>query len=333
MNDIFDPDPHSDQGSGAPPEGSTGSPDGPSRRRWLIAGAAASGLALGGVGLVQLATASDGDSVSVRTAAVGATAPDGSGTTDDPGAATDTPADGDESGGDGPFAGWPELDEAFGAYDECIEQQVGDLLPGWDDLGDEFGEWAEAIEVDVPWLGGSVLVESGEGLPTWFDFGEGDGSVTVTRSDGTISVETSGDVTEVDGSEFLDEVIDGDVLEALPALPGFDEETVAALDAAHEACADLLPADIEFGEFDLGDFSFGELDLGDFDFGEFDLGELDLSELPFDVSEIDLGELDLDAELGELRTRLDELGIDLGQFGIDSDELDAMLDQLTSIGD
>ena len=62
----------------------------------------------------------------------------------------------------------------------------------------DIGDWDTAFE-DL--LGGSVTVFSPgaeDGDLTLLDFGEGDGTITITQTDGEINVSTDGDVESVD---------------------------------------------------------------------------------------------------------------------------------------
>jgi hypothetical protein len=89
----------------------------------------------------------------------------------------------------------PPLDELAA----CVEPIVGDVTAGWGEL--------------VP----DVVVVGPDG-PTLWSFGDGDGTVTITRSGGEVTVESSGDVTEtapeeaaVEAEGALDDLL-GDVL-------------------------------------------------------------------------------------------------------------------------
>ncbi len=99
---------------------------------------------------------------------------------------------------------------AFEEYEQCLDEQLGEL-------GIEF--------VDEPYHG-SVVVEGVDDVE-FFDFGDGDGTVTITKVGDAITTSTDGDVTVVD----------------LDALDAEWEEHEAAWDQAHEACESLLPED------------------------------------------------------------------------------------------
>ena len=50
---------------------------------------------------------------------------------------------------------------------------------------------------------GNMVTVMGPDGPTLYDLGDGDGSVTVTQTDGVVTVETSGDVTKVDIADLF----------------------------------------------------------------------------------------------------------------------------------
>jgi hypothetical protein len=138
------------------------------------------------------------------------------------------------------------LDEAFADYDACLADRLPDFdetFEGVDDVfGDVFndeagGEWA--IDLDAV-LGDAVTVldTDSEELLTLFDFGEGDGEITITRTDGEIDVQTSGDVEQVE----------------VPDAEGIDPD-LGDLGQAFEDCAEFLPAG---GVFDIVGEIFGD---------------------------------------------------------------------------
>jgi hypothetical protein len=173
--------------------------------------------------------------------------------------------------------------EKFEAYEQCLSDQLGDLFPN----GDVTDGW-----------NGTVIVDSPDGgFGTVLDFGDGDGTITVTKSGDQITTETSGDVTTLDE----------------PALDAQWEEQSAEWAAAHEACADRLPegAEIFDGMFEGMDQFLGDMDLGEFEFGEFDLGELgelvdigELGDLDAILEDGDVGQLveEFERKLDEMRT-------------------------------
>ena len=148
--------------------------------------------------------------------------------------------------------------DLFGDVDpQCLVDRLGDLtpadLPDFDldgldlpfldelDLGDLDLDGLDLGDLDLGELGGEwmephVIVFDGD-LPSFIDFGDGDGSVTITKTGDEITVTTDGDVTV----EQLDAIVDG-VLEGLP---------------------EIDPNDFDLGDLDLGDLDLGDLDLGD----------------------------------------------------------------------
>ena len=99
---------------------------------------------------------------------------------------------------------------AWGEFDTCLNEQLG---------VDEFVGLPEA---------GSVTIDlsSEDGLDfSMYNFGEGDGSITVTKSGDGVSVSTDGNVIELDDLFFAE----------------IDED----FEAAHEACVEFLPEGAE----------------------------------------------------------------------------------------
>ncbi|MGI9644081.1 MAG: hypothetical protein ACR2O6_02070 [Ilumatobacteraceae bacterium] len=143
----------------------------------------------------------------------------------------DAPAE-DPAGGEASLPGFEE----FEAFEQCLDDQLGDVFGGFE------AEWNGSVVVEN--LGGG-----GEESFSLYDFGAGDGSVTVTKTGDTITVETSGDVAELDESTF--------------------EGAEAEFEAAEQACADLLPEDVKvFGDkidvwLDGGEFPIDEAMIDD----------------------------------------------------------------------
>lgn len=168
--------------------------------------------------------------------------------------------------------------EAWRPYEECVDAQIGDLPDPWAN-GEEPSEadWEahdaawdaaddacsnllpEGVQAEMAaWeafdecLGdagvfdegtsglSAVHIETGDGFQI-AEFGDTEGSVTITGTDGNLSVTSTGGVT------LLDE-------DALDAQWG-------AFDEAHEACEDLLPEDLD------GGFGLGSIEVFD---GEFE---------------------------------------------------------------
>lgn len=102
---------------------------------------------------------------------------------------------------------------AWDDFDKCLDDQLG--------LDEGFGLGrVGSVTVDVP---------SEDGFDfSIFDFGENDGSITIVKDGDNISVTTDGDVTELDEFSFGD----------------LDQD----FEAAHDACADLLPEGLDLLE-------------------------------------------------------------------------------------
>jgi hypothetical protein len=133
----------------------------------------------------------------------------------------------------GELIDFDELGTAFEEFDACLSEQLPDLEDGgWIDIDGE--EWPEIGDWDATFddlVGGSVTVfapgADGQDL-TFLDFGEGDGTITITQTDGEIDVSTEGDVESIDAALPVD-------------LPDFDIEPDPEFDAALEECEALLP--------------------------------------------------------------------------------------------
>jgi len=140
-----------------------------------------------------------------------------------------------------------EFGTSFEEFDECmanelpdLEARVDDVFGDFDDaLGDllESGEWDAALG---ELLGDSVTVfdADSDDLLTVLDFGDGDGSITITRTDGAIEINTSGDVVTID---------DGLSFE-MPDFQMPEFESDPEVEAALEECEALLP---DGGLFDI----------------------------------------------------------------------------------
>ena len=167
-------------------------------------------------------------------------------------------------------AAWEGLtDDAWMAADAACEdqlpQEIRDMNAAWEQYDDclaengiDFGDEAIALEdIDdaelIEDFGAAVFVEDGENF-TVAEFGDADGTITITQTDGEIVVSGDGDV------EILDE-------------SAFDFEVDEEWEAAHAACEGELPEDAFFGE---GEWLEGD-DLELFEFGE------DAIEVPADA--------------------------------------------------
>ena len=110
---------------------------------------------------------------------------------------------GDLAGGEGDLGDLGKIEECIGglAFDLDIDAAPGELsLPGL------FGD------------GDDLTVAGPDGLSV-LDFGDGDGSVTITKQDGEITITSEGDV-QVDDLTALDASAP---LGSLPPLPDFDQ--------------------------------------------------------------------------------------------------------------
>ena len=173
-----------------------------------------------------------------------------------------------------------KFEDAFNAFDTCLSDagvdfpdELGGILGGvfegdFDGLfeGEFFdGEFEDKFPVD---LGAIVSVMNGDSLSV-AEFGDGDGTITITKTGDDISVSSTGDVT-VDDIDF-----DIDGME----LDGFDfdlelgelGEKFQAFEDALSSCEDSLPEDLLDGAFFLDDGFFGGegFDLDHFDLDDF----------------------------------------------------------------
>lgn len=249
-----------------------------SRRRLVIAAVAATALGVGGVVAGSQLASADDETTTDESTPTDDAEPVNDEPVDDEPIDEDDPLDEEDSDEDAPDdadssddaehnSDWefPELDElktSFDEFDQCLAEQLPDLQDGgWLDIESgelpDIGDWDKEFE-DL--LGGAVTVFSPgaeTGDLTLLDFGEGDGTITITQTDGEINVSTDGDVEAVDGG--LPDLSDIDLSDLdLPDfdLPDFEFEPNPEFDAAFETCAALLPGDGMFdmvGEF-VGDF-------------------------------------------------------------------------------
>ncbi len=130
-----------------------------------------------------------------------------------------------------------DMNAAWENYDNCLAENgldFSDEVLAFDEVGDE----ALAAE-----FGAAVFVEDGDNF-TMAEFGEADGIITITQTDGEIVVATEGDV------ELLDEDV-------------FDIEIDEEWEAAHAACEGELPEDAFFGEALLDEDDLALFDLTD----------------------------------------------------------------------
>jgi hypothetical protein len=109
---------------------------------------------------------------------------------------------------------FPIDDKTLAAFDKCMSSILGEL-PAFDPNG-------------------TVTVDGSAGLSV-YDFGDGDGKITITKSGEAISAETTGDVSAVDLGAIDDRLGEHSVeLEAcnelLPALPAIDMGDLPSID-------------------------------------------------------------------------------------------------------
>lgn len=162
-------------------------------------------------------------------------------------------------------------EEEWAAYDACIDAVFE--KNGFD--FDEVFEIDDAqlldgeIDFDEMDFGPEVSIFDGDEL-SFAEFGEGDGSVTITKSgdDLTITSEGDVDVEEVDWNEaiMLDE-FDAELAEGdIELLEGFDDAAFEALDEELASCEDQLPEGIDLvDEFDLDELEEFDEDMLDDD--------------------------------------------------------------------
>ena len=111
---------------------------------------------------------------------------------------------GDLAGGEGDLGDFGKIEQCLGDFAFDIDLDL-DAAPGELSLPGLFGD------------GDDLTVAGPDGLSV-LDFGDGDGSVTITKQDGEITITSEGDV-QVDDLAALD----APALGSLPPLPDFDE--------------------------------------------------------------------------------------------------------------
>jgi hypothetical protein len=262
----------------APTAQPTATPPPTSRRHLVVAAVAATALGIGGLAVGSQFAAADGDEPTDQPATADDTIveqpiddtpaePTTSGVDPaDDASVDDGPADDASVDDDGHPGPWdlPALDElgaAFEDFETCLSEQFPDLMDGgW--LGQDADASPDAGDQKFDeLLDGTVTVFSpgaeGGALEV-LDFGEGDGTITITRRDGEITVSTEGDVESLDAA--MPDLSDLDVSD----LDLSDLRPDPAFDAALEECAAVLPGG---GIFDMigdivGEFGHGAGDGG-----------------------------------------------------------------------
>ncbi len=144
----------------------------------------------------------------------------------------------------GSEADWEEFETAFEEFDQCLA-----------DHGITEDEEFDDFDFDA-------VVMDGEESYTTAGFGEGDGTITITKVGDDINVHTSGDVTV---ETFTEDDFEAD-------MEAYDEEWEQAM----EACEDTLPEEVVDGDFfeeeifdeDMLDDHYGDDDYEDGDYDE-----------------------------------------------------------------
>ena len=181
---------------------------------------------------------------------------------DDLAACLDFPMFGEFSA-DGELPDMPMVDgEAGGELDGDLQQMIDEILGGLDlenlelenlDLGD-LGTLHESLDLENPdgsladdfgdfSLDGSHITVMGPDGLSVIELGDGDGSVTITKTDGELTISTDGDATVQDLPDFSQ------------MMPMFDDD-MSELDLGD------LDLDEMFGEFDMSKIESCIADLG-----------------------------------------------------------------------
>lgn len=143
-------------------------------------------------------------------------------------------------------------DEDWADYDACVNAALE--AAGIDFETEVFELSDDEIMEDMNGVvamdfGPAVSVMDGDDL-TFADFGDGDGSITITKTGDDISVTSDGDVTveEVDIESAIAE-FDGELGEGEIEMFDIDDEAFAEIDNALAGCDDKLPEGIDFEDF------------------------------------------------------------------------------------
>lgn len=160
----------------------------------------------------------------------------------------------------------PEVAAEFEKFAECISDQASglDLFDGFDVMGEDaippFDDFSfDHEDFNIP---SGAFVEAGDDTG-FYEFGDGDGTITITKSGDTISVSSDGDVNVQTfelpelGKDFLIPELSSEQQAELEDSWAELEDT---LQAAEDACGDLLPGDaiggLLEGVFSDGLFAF-----------------------------------------------------------------------------
>ncbi len=172
--------------------------------------------------------------------------------------------------------GFPD-EEAWTEFETCIdavfESQAIDVDKVFGDVElfemDEFeGEFDIEGEFDDFDFGPAVSIMDGEDM-SFAEFGDGDGSITITKTGDDISVTSNGDVTleELDWDDLAGEgiavegiaILEGESLDGdFEMFERFDDEAFDELDEALSACDDKLPEGVDL-DHGFGDAEEAEL--------------------------------------------------------------------------
>jgi len=160
-------------------------------------------------------------------------------------------------------------EEAWTEFETCIDAVFGEA------------DFFESHDIDGNFddfdFGPAVSIMDGDDM-SFAEFGEGDGSITITKTGDDISVTSDGDVTleefnwdDADGIGVLEgHVLDGD----FEMLEGFDDEAFEELDAALSGCDDKLPEGVDL------DHDFEDAEVFEFDGNELkDADEAELADV------------------------------------------------------
>lgn len=322
MTELPPPDPSQTPVSMTPEGPPAEPPTGPSTRtKMALAAAVAATVAVGGVAIGSQFASADRASIASTSATQTDDPVDDESDTDDSSDSDDT-TDDDTTIGD--VVSLPDDFVAqVEAYDACLAEQLPEVFGDGGLLDVPFTGWNGTVTVSGPGVDDGAFADDLGGF-TLVEFGDGDGSVTITKTGDDISVTTSGDATTVDMSKV------GDEFDA--AWDQYGEQ----IKAAEQACRDLLPdigaIDVDLGELDelidLGELGpkIDEL-LGDLDSGELE-SKIDEMFENFDSGDF---EMRLDELLGDLTSG----DLEFGQFGFDEDggfvlppEVEEMLDEI-----
>ena len=163
----------------------------------------------------------------------------------------------------GPFDLGPEVKAQFGGFEACISEQLGDLkvfggvdvigetgvIPSLEDLKDFDFDMLEDFKIPS-----GVVVEAGDDTG-FYEFGDGDGTITITKSGDDIKVNSDGDVS-VKTFELSDFGVDKDF--SFPEITPEQQieldskwaEITTTRESVESECGDLLPGDFLGGMLD-----------------------------------------------------------------------------------